>query len=80
MDNLIIADEKIRKLLDKVGKITKTNYTDYSINSLICAFEDLLYEFNYLQEEIEEMEQDIEDNYKPISMAEEIGFNERDFI
>lgn len=80
MNDLIIQNDEIRKLLDKVGDITKTDYKDYSINSLICAFEDLINECEYLKDEIEEIEQDREDNYKPISKAEEIGYNESDFI
>lgn len=80
MEDIVITDEEVRKLLDKVSKITRVDYSDYSINSLVCAVEDLLFECNYLEDEIGEIEQDIEDNYKPISRAEEIGYNERDFI
>lgn len=80
MEDLIIIDEEVRKLLDKASKVTKTNYEDYSIQSLICAVEDLLFEWDYLKDEIEEINQDIEDNYKPISRAEEIGYNKKDFL
>ena len=41
--------------------------------------EDLLHELDVLQEKYEDLEKDLEDNYKPISYAEQIGYNERDF-
>lgn len=79
MDDLIIADEEVRKLLDKVGKITMTDYSDYSLSSLVCALEDMVLDHNDLEDKIEEIKQDIENNYKPISRTEEIGYDERDF-
>lgn len=80
MDDLVIVDIQVRKLLDKASKITKENYDDYSIHSLICAVEDLIYDYEYLEDEIKDMEQDIEDNYKRITRAEEINYNHYDFL
>ena len=42
-------------------------------------FEDMFCEIDSLEEKIEDMEQDIRDNYKPISPYEMYGVNERDF-
>ena len=44
-----------------------------------AMFEDLFCEIDSLEEKIEDMEQDIRDNYKPISPYEMYGVSERDF-
>lgn len=80
MEDLIIKDEEARKLLNKASKITTADYKDYSIKSCICAIEDLLSEIDYLKDEMQDMAQDIRDNYKPVSKAEQVGFSERDFL
>lgn len=52
----------------------------YSWNELINIISDLVDEYKTLEEEYEDFKQDVEDNYKPISVAEQVGYNERDFI
>ena len=42
-------------------------------------FEDMFCEIDSLEEKIEDMEQDIRDNYKPLSPYEMYGMSERDF-
>jgi len=70
-----------KELYDKVCEITMTGYeeiidnpgakyiyaSDYTITSII---EDLMYEIDRLQEKYEDLEQDLEDNYKPITKEE----------
>ncbi len=65
-----------RKLFEKAIAITNTDYKEiglpdnkyYVTNSAIeCLIEDLLYEVDYLKEKIEDMEQDIQDNYRPLT-------------
>ena len=72
--------------LDKVNKASKITSTDYDlkgdfipVEKLASIMEDLLHELDVLQEKYEDLEKDLEDNYKPISYAEQIGYNERDF-
>ena len=36
-------------------------------------------EIDSLKEELEDIKQDVKDNYKPVSYAEQVGYNERDF-
>lgn len=71
-------------LMENVAKVTGIDYEllgDFvPVESLIHAIEDLMYEIDRLEEKIEDIEQDVEDNYKPISVAEQIGYSERDFI
>lgn len=80
MEDLVITNEDVKKLLDKAGKITMTNYQDYSLQSLVSAVEDLIVEVETLNEEIEEINQDIEDNYRRIGRAEEINYNPYDYF
>lgn len=75
--------EKEKETIKRVSEIT---YTDYEmegkfipVENLIAAIEDLLLEIGRLEEKIEDMERDIEENYKPISYAEQIDYRERDF-
>lgn len=52
----------------------------YSWNELIDIISDLVDEYKTLEEEYEDFKREVEDNYKPISVAEQVGYNERDFI
>lgn len=80
---------KIKKeLYDRISNTTLTDYEgkilddeyyfidEYGIESM---FEDLFCEINDLEEKIEDIKQDIRDNYRPISPYEMYGVNERDF-
>lgn len=66
-----------KKTIDKIEEITCTDYErkgDYipaeNIDSMIY---DLLCEIDILSEKIEDMENDIRDNYRPISNEEMYG-------
>ena len=66
-----------KKIIDKIEEITCTDYErkgDYipaeNIDSMIY---DLLCEIDRLSEKIEDMENDIRDNYRPISNEEMYG-------
>lgn len=47
---------------------------------LLSIIDDLIYEVDRLEEQIEDIKEDIRDNYKPISYAEQVGINDSDFI
>lgn len=53
-------DEKEKEMMKKVEKITLTDYEllgDFiPVDSLMCAISDLLYEINYLNEKINDLE------------------------
>ena len=70
--------------LKKIQEITMTDYAaegsflpSDAINDII---EDLLLEIDRLQEKYEDLEQDIEENYKPIPVSEQYGISDRDFL
>lgn len=77
------------KDLEKIKKISDITGTDYElkgnlvpVDSLIYALLDMLTEYTNKQEEIEDLKQDIEDNYEPkkIDPYEECGISRNDFI
>lgn len=77
-----LNDDELKKI-NEVIKITGGDYelnNNYiSIDGLISAIEDLLVEIHRQEEKYNDLEKEIEENYKPIPYAEQIGYNERDF-
>ena len=85
------VDESNYETLEKASKMTGTDYEikwfdaeniDGYIDgeTMLCMIEDLIYEIDRLQEEIEDIEQDIKDNYRHIPEAEQVGISDGDFI
>ena len=77
-------NEKEKEIMEKVSNQT---YSDYELegdfipaDSLMSAIEDLLLEVEHQQECYEDLERDLEDNYKPISQAEQYDVSDSDFI
>lgn len=57
------------------------NNKDYvSLEELLGDYEDLIDEVGNLKEKIEDLEQDIQDNYRPIPASEQAGISIKDFI
>lgn len=80
-----------KELYDKASDITNIDYLEiiynpgakYAFISEYAAYSiitDLIHEIDVLKEKIEDLEQDIEDNYKPITKEEQYDVNFRDFI
>lgn len=59
------------------GKNFKKDFI--SIEEIICEAEEIVGENEELKEQLERQEQDIRENYKPISPYEFYGVNEHDF-
>ena len=72
------------KTMKEVENIIHTDYeikdnfikTDYLLN----AIDELLREIYRLNQEYKDLKQEIQDNYKPISIQEQIDYNEKDFL
>ena len=87
----MLVNESNFETLEKASKITGVDYDIkwydaedikgyiYEYN-LLTIIEDLTVEINRLEETIEDIETDKRDNYRPISQAEQIGINDKDFI
>ena len=74
------------KEIEKIKRVSKITYTDYEIEgrfipveNLMAAIEDLLIELDKAEEKLEELERDRDENYKPISYAEQVGYRVEDF-
>lgn len=74
---------------DVMHEITKITFADYEmkgnlipVDALVVALEDLLSEYRRKEEEIEDLKNEIEENYelKRTNPYEEYGVSERDFI
>lgn len=80
-----------KELYDKVSELTNTDYLEiiynpgarYAFISEYAAYSmitDLLHEIDVLQEKVDDLEQDIEYNYKPIKQADQYEISNHDFI
>ena len=68
-------------LLETIRKITNTHFTNpISEDDAISIIEELVNEIEVKEEKIRDMEQDIEENYRPIPVSEQYGISDRDFI
>ena len=68
---------------DIIGKCKRVIVDDeqyVDANELIGCIENLVYEVEHREDEIRDLKQDVEDNYKHISYAEQIGYNIHDFV
>lgn len=71
---------------DVLIKIKDTGYEKYfenkdmvSVEELLNALEKAIDDKETINQEYKEFKQEVEDNYKPITYAEQIGHNEKDF-
>lgn len=77
-------NKKEKEIMEKVSNQTFTDYElegDFiPVDSLMSAIEDLLLEAEHQQECYEDLERDLEDNYRPISQDEQYEISNSDFI
>ena len=71
---------------DLYNKIKNITFTDYEAigdfipsESIESMLEDLLLEIDRLQEKYEDLEQDLQENYRAITPAEMYGITDKDF-
>ena len=71
-----------KRLLNQIERKLDVSFNPALISEgdVMDILEELVNMIDDLEEKIKHLEQDIEDNYRPISYAEQIGYNERDFI
>ena len=75
-------DEKEMEMVEKVSKITGTDFELINhlipVENLVSALAEMLYEYNNKCEELEDIEENLRTNYKPIPI--DYGMSDRDFI
>jgi len=76
----VYFNEDDENIIKKAEKIVGSNDKEYyTLEDLVNIIDNLTYEFNLLEEKIEDREQDIEDNYKRIDVASQYDVNENMF-
>lgn len=69
-------NDKEYELIKEVSEITLTNYelkgNLISSESMLCAIQELVWEVHRLEDEIEAINEDIRDNYKRVSVEEQL--------
>lgn len=79
--------EVSNKEMERFKEISDITVTDYEFKgnfvpvvSLLAMVEDLLLELHNKEEQIEDIKQDIQDNYRRISVSEQVCVSDKDFI
>lgn len=72
-----------KKIIEEIQEVTKTdyeidNYEDITTDQAEAIIIDLLSEVHALQEKYDEREQEIEDNYRRISVVEQYDVSEHE--
>lgn len=78
-----VLDEKDLLLLDRVKKITGQNYVENNqieVDKMLDIIQDLVAEVGRVQEELEDLQNDVRDNYKRIRNSEMYDINGNTFI
>ena len=65
---------------NEIIRRTFSNLDMVSVEDMLNEIENLLFEKDRLEEKIKDMEQDKEDNFKRVSISEQVGINDNDFI
>jgi len=77
---VILMSEDIKKMCGNIT-LKLDNTAEYEDWLMIQDYiDELIADKEHLEEEIKNLKQDIEDNYRPIPVAEQAGISDRDFI
>lgn len=79
-----LLDEKELKIFKEIEEKKITNYEIENnllpLENVMGIVEDLLSEINSLGEKLEDLENDVRENYRPIPVSEQHGISDEDFI
>ncbi len=79
-----LLNEKELKIFKEIEKKTNTSYEIKNnllpLENVMGIVENLLSEINSLNEKLEDLENDVRENYRPIPVAEQYGISDEDFI
>lgn len=72
----------MRMILNKklMERLIKRLDFEFEEEDIINVLENLLDTIDELEEEIEKLEEDLKENYRPISVAEQVAISDKDFI
>ena len=76
MNSYYYLDKDLKKVIEKASKITFTQYEMFGdfieAEQLLYILQDLIGEFEGLEEEFEDYKQFVQDNYKQMTIEEQI--------
>lgn len=72
-------DYSLKKDIEKIVNYEIEPF-EFGEDDVIRLLEDLVGKYQILKKEFEDYKQDVEDNYRPISIAEQVDISDRDFI
>ena len=72
-------DIDLKSRLDKIVSY-RVNPHDVDEDDLLEIIEEVVSEYENLQDKYNDLEKEIEENYRPIPVAEQYGISEKDFI
>lgn len=72
-------DYSLKKDIEKIVNYEIEPF-EFAEDDVIRLLEDLVSNYHILKEKFEDYKQDVEDNYRPIPVAEQVGISDRDFI
>lgn len=79
-----LLNEKELKIFKEIEEKTITNYKIENnlllLENVMGIVEDLLSEINSLNKKLEDLENDVRENYRSIPVAEQYGISDEDFI
>lgn len=56
------------------------NKEQVSIEELLGALEEVIDAKDYIEEELEDFKRNLEENFRPIPISEQVGISDKDFI
>ena len=72
-------DYSLKKEIEKIVNYEIEPF-EMTEDDVIRLLEELVGKYQILKKEFEDYKQDVEDNYRPIPIAEQVGISDRDFI
>lgn len=77
----LVLNEKEKAVIERASKITDVDYGDIELEDLFIIIQDLVVEYNKLQEQLEDEIKDKEENYeeRKVDYYVNLGLSEKDF-
>lgn len=72
-------DYSLKKDIEKIVNYEIEPF-EFEEDDVIRLLEDLVGKYQILKKEFEDYKQDVEDNYRPIPVAEQVDISDRDFM
>lgn len=68
----------VKKQNKKISSLFEKEFV--SVEDILNKLDEMINEVDDLNEKIQHIEQDREENYRPVPVAEQVGISDRDFV